>query len=47
LEGALGGNGGPGRLLYRIAAEQLLSDDPEITGKKVEKAGASGVADGL
>jgi sugar lactone lactonase YvrE len=36
-----------GRLLYRIATDVLRSDDPEEAGKKVEKAGASGVADGL
>ena len=36
-----------GRLLYRIATEHLMSDEPEEAGKKVEKAGASGVADGL
>ena len=36
-----------GRTLYRIATEHLLSDEPETAGQKVEKAGASGVADGL
>lgn len=36
-----------GRILYRIATEHLMSDDPEAAGKKVEKAGSSCVADGL
>jgi len=36
-----------GRTLYRIPTELLLSDDPEAAGQKVEKAGASCVADGL
>lgn len=36
-----------GRILYRIATEHLMSDDPEAAGRKVEKAGSSCVADGL
>ena len=36
-----------GRILYHIATEHLMSDDPEAAGKKVEKAGSSCVADGL
>ncbi|HYD06220.1 MAG TPA: L-dopachrome tautomerase-related protein [Reyranella sp.] len=36
-----------GRLLYRIAPSHLMSDDPEVAGQKVEKAGSSCVADGL
>ena len=36
-----------GRMLYRIATEHLMSDDPETAGQKVEKAGVSCVADGL
>lgn len=36
-----------GRMLYRIATEHLTSDDPETAGRKVEKAGASCIADGL
>ena len=36
-----------GRILYRIATEHLMSDDPDTAGQKVEKAGASCVADGL
>jgi sugar lactone lactonase YvrE len=35
------------RVLYRIGTDVLMSDDPEEAGRKVEKAGASCVADGL
>jgi sugar lactone lactonase YvrE len=35
------------RVLYHIGTEHLMSDDPETAGQKVEKAGASCVADGL
>jgi sugar lactone lactonase YvrE len=36
-----------GRTLYRIGTDVLMSDDVEATGRKVEKAGTSCVADGL
>lgn len=36
-----------GRTLYRIGTDLLMSDDAAAVGKKVEKAGASCVADGL
>jgi sugar lactone lactonase YvrE len=36
-----------GRTLYRIGTDLLMSEDVEATGRKVEKAGTSCVADGL
>src|SRR5262249_693661 len=36
-----------GRTLYRVETAQLMTDDPEDAAKKVEKAGATCVADGL
>lgn len=36
-----------GRTLYRIGIDLLMSDDAAAVGKKVEKAGASCVTDGL